>query len=367
MPRLLRWVAAALLALGLTTSLVAAAAPASAHDSTSEAVTLSVTDRRVLGTAWVLFTELGYEDTSGDGLLGADEMVAQEATIARGLVDAVRDHVRIEVDGDDTPVIGAGPAPASDETRAPAEFVAIAFATGPHDGDVSNMALSWSFTSPTQDVLLTGTDGTVSGRLDRDGTAAFSLDPAATISSFFVTGIDHVRLGLDHLLFLVVLTLAVVGSRVTRATTGRVVRLVTAFTVGHATSLALAYFDVVSVPAHWVEPAISLSIVAAAAVALRGKGSGIRPWLATAVGMVHGLGFASSLGSLALSTTHHVQALAAFNVGIDAAQTLVVLVVTGTIWLAGRVLHERQVLLRAAVCVGAGLVGLAWTASRLVP
>ena len=361
-----RWVAATLVALGLALSLVATAEPASAHDSTSEAVTLGVTDRRVLGTGWVLFTELGYEDTSGDGLLGADEMVAQEATVAGGLVAAVRDHVRLEVDGEQVVVVGAGPAPAS-AAAAPSEYVEIAFATGPHDGDVSEVALSWTFTSPTEDALLTGPDGTVSGRLDRDGTARFSLDAGATLSSFFATGIDHVRLGPDHLLFLVVLTLAVVGSTVTRATTGRVVQLVTAFTVGHATSLTLAYFDVVSVPAHWVEPAISLSIVAAAVVALRGGGAGIRPWAATLVGMVHGLGFASSLGSLALSTTHHVQALAAFNVGIDAAQTVVVLVVTGAIWLAGRVLHERRAILRTGVCVGAGLVGLAWTVSRLLP
>ena len=367
MPAPVRWLAAALVALGLTTSLVAGAAPASAHDSTSEAVTLSLTDRRALGTGWVLFTELGYEDTSGDGLLDADEMTAQEATIAQGLVSAVRDHVRIELDGDAVPVIGAGPAPVSEGARVPAEFVAVMFATGPHDGDVSDVALSWSFTSPTEDVLLAGPEGTVSGRLDGERNAAFSLDAGASVSSFFGTGIDHVRFGLDHLLFLVVLTLAVVGTTVTPATTGRVVRLVTAFTIGHATSLALAYFDVVSVPAHWVEPAISLSIVAAAAVALRGKGDGIRPWLAMVVGMVHGLGFASSLDSLALSTTHDVQALAAFNVGIDAAQTVVVLVVTGAIWLAGRVLQERQALLRSAVCVGAGIVGLAWTASRLIP
>ena len=98
------------------------------------------------------------------------------------------------------------------------------------------------------------------------------------------------------MLFLAVLTFAVVGSTVSRATTRRVVTLVTAFTVGHATSLCLAYFDVVSIPAQWVEPAISLSVVAAAVLAIRGKGDTIRPWIAALVGLVHGLGFASSLG-----------------------------------------------------------------------
>ena len=173
------------------------------------------------------------------------------------------------------------------------------------------------------------------------------------------------RSGLDHLLFLVVLTFAVVGSTVSRATTRRVVKLVTAFTVGHATSLCLAYFDVVSIAPQWVEPAISLSIVAAAVLALRGRGETIRPWIAAAVGLVHGLGFASSLGGLGLATAHEVGALAAFNIGIDLAQTAVVLLVVLSIWASGRMLAGRHHWIRVAVCGGAGLVGLGWTAALL--
>ena len=241
----------------------------------------------------------------------------------------------------------------------------ILFATGPHDGDVSHVDLSWSFTSPTDQVVLSGPDGLVTGRLGDDGTASISLDAASTVRSFFLTGLDHVRSGLDHLLFLVVLTFAVVGSTVSRATAWRVVKLVTAFTIGHATSLCLAYFDIVSIPAQWVEPAISLSIVAAAVLALRGKGETIRPWIAAAVGLVHGLGFASSLGGLGLATTHEVGALAAFNIGIDIAQTAVVLLVVIAIWFSGRMLAGRHHWVRIAVCGGAGLVGLGWTASLL--
>ena len=143
------------------------------------------------------------------------------------------------------------------------------------------------------------------------------------------------------------------------------VKLVTAFTIGHATSLGLAYFAVVSIPAHWVEPAISLSIVAAALLAIRGNGDSIRPWIAAAVGLVHGLGFASSLGGLGLATTHRITALAAFNVGIDTAQIAVVLLVTGIIWTSGRILAERSNGVRTAVCASAGLIGLTWTVSRL--
>ena len=352
-----------LVAVGSAASIMIGAAPAAAHDGTSNAIALTVTDQRVLGTAPVHFTELGYQDTSGDGLLDADERQAQERTVSAGLVSAVRDHVRIEVDGQEAVVIGSGPAPT--DGQGASEYVEVIFATAPHDGAVSQVDVAWSFRSPSRKVLVSGPEGSVAGRLGDDGTALISLDAWATARSFFVSGLDHVRSGLDHLLFLVVLTFAVVGSTVSRATTRRVVQLVTAFTIGHATSLCLAYFEVVSVPAQWVEPAISLSIVAAAVLAIRGKGDSIRPWIAAVVGLVHGLGFASSLGGLGLATTHRVAALAAFNVGIDAAQIAVVLLVTGVIWVSGRLLADRRNWVRATVCASAALIGLTWTVSRL--
>ena len=354
-----------LVTLGCAGTILVGAEPALAHDGTSGAIALTVTDQRVLGTAQVAFTELGYRDTSGDGLVGADELRAQEAMVATSLVSVLRDRVALEVDGQEVTIIGAGPAPAGQGQDLAAKYVEIIFATGPHDGDVSRVDLSWTFTSPTDQVVLSGPDGLVTGRLGDDGTTSISLDAASTVRSFFLTGLDHVRSGLDHLLFLVVLTFAVVGSTISRATTWRVVKLVTAFTIGHATSLCLAYFDIVSVPAQWVEPAISLSIVAAAVLALRGKGETIRPWIAAAVGLVHGLGFASSLGGLGLATTHELGALAAFNIGIDLAQTAVVLLVILGIWITNRVLAERHHWVRIAVCGGAGLVGLGWTASLL--
>ncbi len=363
--RTTRWLAATLVTLGCAGVILVGAEPAAAHDSTNGAIALSVTDQRVLGTAQVTFSELGYRDTSGDGLVDADELRAQEAAVATSLVSVVRTHVALEVDGRKVDIIGAGPAPVAEGHGLASTFVEIIFATGPHDGDVSQVEASWSFTAPTDQVVLSGPDGLVTSRLGADGTASFSLDAASTVRSFLLTGIDHVRSGLDHLLFLVVLTFAVVGSSVSRTTTRRVVKLVTAFTVGHATSLCLAYFDIVSIPAAWVEPAISLSIVAAAVLALRGRGETIRPWIAAAVGLVHGLGFASSLGGLGLATTHEVGALAAFNIGIDVAQTAVVLLVVLAIWISGRMLAERHHWVRIAVCSGAGLVGLGWTASLL--
>ncbi len=359
-----RWLTATLVALGCAVSILVGAQPAMAHDSTSDAITLTVSDRELLGTAPVDFAEVGYRDTTGDGLVDAAELKAQDPAVAPGLVTAVRDHVTLEVDGREAVVIGAGRAPVADDGVA-SQYVDVLFATAPHDGDVSEVDASWSFASPSDQVLVSGPYGVVAGRLGDDGTSAISLDAATTVRSFFVTGLDHVRSGFDHVLFLVVLTFAVVGSAVSRATTWRVVQLVTAFTIGHATSLCLAYFEVVSVPPQWVEPAIALSIVAAALLAIRRKGDTIRPWIAALVGLVHGLGFASSLGGRGLATSDDVVALAAFSIGIDVAQTIVVLLVTATIWLSGRMLGERHGWVRVAVCGGAGVLGLTWTAALL--
>ncbi|MEZ5381760.1 MAG: HupE/UreJ family protein [Microthrixaceae bacterium] len=359
-----------MIGLGLIGPIVAillSATPASAHDNTSGGIALEINDRRVVGTAPVRFAELGYIDTSGDDLIDGAEVAAQEAALAPSIVDAVRDHVGLTIDGEATEIIGAGVAVAESE-GAPAEaseYVSLRFATGPHDGDVSRLSLDWTFTSPSSEVVVARTDGVVVGGLDDSGTAAFSLDPWSSAVSFFGLGIDHIRFGPDHLLFLLVLTLAVVGAAVTRASTMAVVKLVTAFTIGHAISLCLVYLDVISVPASIVEPIIALSVVAAAVLALRGSSSEARPWIAGVIGLVHGVGFASSLGSLGVATANRPLALAAFNVGIDVAQTIVVLLTTGALWCVGKVLVDRTQWVRIPLSATAGLIGLVWTFSRL--
>ncbi len=358
--------ASVLTALCAIAVLLAGAVPASAHDGTTAAIALRLDDGRVLGTAPVAFAELGLQDTSADGLLDAEELRAQQSAVAATLVATVRDRVQLRVDGDDVAVVGAG-LPSGGATDSGSPWVEVAFLSEPHDGDVSRLGLGWSFTSPSDEVALTRTDGVVVGRLAEAGTVTFSLDAPATLSSFFALGVDHIRSGADHLLFLVVLTLAAVRAAPTRASTGRVAALVTAFTLGHAVSLALAWFDVVSVPAGMVEPAIALSIVAAAVVAVRGRPRDARPWIAGGVGLVHGLGFASSLAGLGVATAQTVPALAAFNVGVDVAQTLVVLLVTAALWACTRALPDRGVrTVRVAVCVAAGGVGLVWAVSRVL-
>ncbi len=360
-----RSLAVVLVGLGVTVAVLAMAVPVSAHDNTSGSVALTIDDRRVISTGPVRFTDIGLRDTSGDGLIGADEVAAQEAAIAPTLVDRVRRHVDLDVDGRAATIIGAGLAIDETNRSVPSKFVPIVFATGPHDGDVSTVDIVWSFSSPSDEVVLSHADGVIVRRLGAGDAASFTLEPGVGASSFFRLGIDHIRFGPDHLLFLVVLTLAAAGTAITKASTWRTVKLVTAFTAGHAISLALAYFDVISVPAGLVEPAISLSIVASAVVVMRGRSRAARPWIAGLIGLVHGLGFASSLAALGVSAPQRVPALAAFNVGIDIAQTAVVLMIVAVLLVASRGPVDRMAWVRVPTAAVAAVIGLVWTASRL--
>ncbi len=355
----------ALVAFAAVVFAVLANAPvASAHETTGEGIAIEVNDRRVVVTATVAFAELGYADTTGDGLIDATELADQEADVAPTLVATSRERVGLTVDGTSS-IIGAGVPSIGEADDGASAHVLLVLASGPHDGDVDEVDLTWGFSSSVNDVVLTHPEGVVAGELSGDGNVDFSLDGWSSAASFFGLGIEHIRFGPDHLLFLLVLTLAVAGTSVTPGTTWRTVKLVTAFTVGHAVSLGLASFDLVSIPAGIVEPAIALSIVAAAVLAIRGNVSEARPWIAAVIGLVHGLGFASSLSSLGVATAQRATALAAFNLGIDVAQTAVVLIVIGALWVANQALADRMSLVRIPTAAFAGAIGLAWTVSRL--
>ncbi len=140
-------------------------------------------------------------------------------------------------------------------------------------------------------------------------------------------GTLHIWSGADHLLFLLCLllpglSLAAAGAR---APAMHALKVVTAFTLSHSLTLAAAALDWIVLPSGPVEVAIAASIVVAALLALR-DGPAHRQWqLALGFGLVHGLGFASGLRELGLSSEHLVGSLLAFNAGVEFGQLVVVL------------------------------------------
>jgi hydrogenase/urease accessory protein HupE len=187
---------------------------------------------------------------------------------------------------------------------------------------------------------------------------------AATAATFLVQGIEHILLGVDHLLFVLGLLLIV-------RTPWMLVKTVTAFTVAHSITLAIATLGYAHVPAPPLNALIALSILFLGPEivrAWRGETSfTIRhPWVvAFAFGLLHGFGFASGLAAIGLPQGDIPFALLSFNVGVEIGQLAFVLLIL-LLGRAFRVLElrwPRSVELLPAYVVGT--LGAFWTIQRL--
>jgi hypothetical protein len=176
-------------------------------------------------------------------------------------------------------------------------------------------------------------------------------------------GVEHIAAGYDHIAFL--LAVIVWGRRL-----WPLVGVVTAFTVAHSVTLTLAVLDLVVVPARLVETLIALSIVYVAAENFFVRDLR-RRWILTLVfGLIHGLGFAAVLRDYGLPREALAAALAAFNLGVEAGQLLVVATALVALRALERVLPARvgaQLAPRLPLALSAMILGLGiyWTALRL--
>jgi hydrogenase/urease accessory protein HupE len=135
-------------------------------------------------------------------------------------------------------------------------------------------------------------------------------------------GVEHILTGWDHIGFVLAL---LVASRGVRGLLGTI----TAFTLAHSLTLALAALDVLHVPGRWVEPAIALSIAYVAALNLWWKRPRA-PWSeALGFGLIHGLGFAGVLAETLLAEPQKLRVLVGFNLGVELGQVGVVLASLG--------------------------------------
>ncbi|MEQ9547949.1 MAG: HupE/UreJ family protein [Marinobacter sp.] len=196
--------------------------------------------------------------------------------------------------------------------------------------------------------------------------------------TFLYEGIIHLLIGLDHILFLLVLMLPATLPLKTRRSRGQssqghdlkprlleLVGVVTAFTVAHSMTLALAALEIVTLPIAWVETVIALSI-AVAALNVFWPILGRKTWkLAFGFGLIHGFGFASVLGDLTSGVSQTVVALAGFNLGVELGQLGLLVVLFPLLYLCGRFrIYERAAVPAMLLMVGA--LSLYWVAERAV-
>jgi hydrogenase/urease accessory protein HupE len=152
----------------------------------------------------------------------------------------------------------------------------------------------------------------------------------AVIRTFVPAGIHHILIGPDHILFLIGLLLLGGGWKA-------LLKIVTAFTIGHSITLTLAALDIVTPPPNIIEPAIALSIVFVGADNLvRGGGRDVRALIALTFGLVHGFGFANVLREFGLPREALGWSLFSFNVGVEIGQLFIVLLVATALALVRR-------------------------------
>lgn len=167
---------------------------------------------------------------------------------------------------------------------------------------------------------------------------SFALDGSAGqgtrgFGGFVAEGLHHIAIGLDHILFIVTLLMVAVwqreGSRWVprerpQAAWREALQLVTAFTLAHSLTLALAATGVLAPPSRWVETLIAASVLVAALDNLRPFVRGPRWVMVSVFGLVHGFGFAGPLQDLGLREGELALPLLGFNLGVELGQLLLV-------------------------------------------
>jgi len=208
-----------------------------------------------------------------------------------------------------------------------------------------------------QEKMMTG--GVYSWKIESDTSPNRSV-----FLDYILLGIEHILIGWDHLLFLVMLILLVPFG-------WRLVQVITAFTVGHSITLGLATLNIIKIPIAPTEALIALSIVFLAAEVIRFCGTQTKtltiayPGIVSALfGLFHGLGFASVLGDIGIPEDRILQSLFAFNIGVELGQLVFVMLIFSAAQMTRR--YATSIPSKQALAYCGGSVGAFWLIERVV-
>jgi len=177
---------------------------------------------------------------------------------------------------------------------------------------------------------------------------------------FIKAGIQHIiPKGLDHILFVLGLFFS---SLIFRSLLWQV----TAFTLAHTITLALAALDIVQISSSIIEPLIALSIVwIAVENCLFKESNKWSPAIIFGFGLLHGLGFAAVLSEYGLPRGSFVPSLLAFNIGVELGQLLVLITAAVLVWfIRHKNWYRQRIQIPASLMIA--LVGLFWFIERVV-
>jgi hydrogenase/urease accessory protein HupE len=240
------------------------------------------------------------------------------------------------------------------------------------EGGITNETIVIAGLSSTQtDTLLRVQliDGSMHTTVLRPDSPSFFIPDKASktkgAGSYLLLGIEHILGGFDHLLFVLGLLLIV------RSTT-LLIKTITAFTLAHSVTLAMATLGFVHVPQAPVEAVIALSIIfLATELSKQHRGEiGLTtkaPWLvALCFGLLHGFGFAGALTEVGLPQTDIPLALLFFNVGVEVGQLMFVSGVLVVIWMINKLKLQWPVWVEHAPAYAIGSLAAFWFIQRTV-
>ncbi len=185
-------------------------------------------------------------------------------------------------------------------------------------------------------------------------------------------GMQHIKEGTDHLLFLLALllpaTLLVNGKQWggfggTKYSIARLLKIVTAFTIGHSITLLVGALGWLRLPAQPVEVLIAVSILISAIHAVRPIFPGKEMYVAAGFGLVHGLAFATVLAGLNLGAGPMALSILGFNIGIELMQLFVIAITVP--WLILLSLTPSYKWVRIIGAVSAAIAAIAWIGERI--
>jgi hypothetical protein len=183
------------------------------------------------------------------------------------------------------------------------------------------------------------------------------------MGDYIQLGIEHILdlETLDHLYFIVSFCLLY-----TLEDARKIAALVTAFTVGHSITLALAALDMISVNPDLIEMLIPITILVSCALnywtllkesEYRAPKGYIIYLVILFFGLIHGLGFSNFLSAMLFEGESIVTPLLGFNIGIEVAQLVIVLAVLLLLWVSDRFLEWRKAV-RLVLNIGVTLMVL---------
>ncbi|GAA3974922.1 HupE/UreJ family protein [Mucilaginibacter dorajii] len=185
-------------------------------------------------------------------------------------------------------------------------------------------------------------------------------------------GMNHIKEGTDHLLFLLTLLLPATlmvrnkkwnGFVGTKASLVNILKIVTAFTIGHSITLIIGALGIFHFPGRVIEVLIALSILISAIHAYRPLFAGKEMYIAAGFGLIHGMAFAETLLNLNLDGLRMTLSILGFNIGIELMQLFVIAIVIPWLMLMSRT--TVYPVFRTAGAIFAGIAALAWITERI--